>query len=58
MWDEERCGKVLEKVWESVSGCGKSSLKEDVERGVKSVLGCGGGKARSEGAVGKCWGEM
>ena len=49
---------MLEKVWESVLRCGKSSLRGNVERGVKSVLGCGRDKARSEGVVGKCWGEM
>ena len=49
---------MLEKVWKSVLGCRKSSLRKDVERGVKSVLGCGGGKARSEEVVGKCWVEM
>ena len=43
---------------ENVLGCGKSSLRGDVESGVKSVLGCRGGKARSEGVVGKCCGEM
>ena len=53
-----RCIKRLEKVWESVLGCGKSSLRGDVERGMKSVLGCGGDKVRSEGVVGKCWGEV
>ena len=33
---------MLEKVWESVLGCWKSSLRGDVERGVKSVLGVWG----------------
>ena len=49
---------MLEKMWESVLGCGKSNLRGNVERGVKSVLRSGGGKTRSEGVVEKCWGEM
>ena len=60
MWGEIR--KDVEKcwgeVWETVLGCGESSLRVDVGRVVRSVLGCGGGKARSEGIVGKCWREV